>query len=140
MLTTTIRHLSQFWARYKNAVHTFTTWIYSITTHFQIILAVMTRFPKWSLLHGFSINFLHISYQPNKCYTSYSRQPHLFDVYGKQYRILRSSFCCFLKLFLSFSYTPLNNLLSGVIGYQLGKNGREFWIKSQALSQHIKKF
>jgi len=37
-------------------------------------------------------------------------------------------------------YTLLTNLLSGVIVYLLGKNGREFWIKSQALSQHIKKF
>lgn len=114
--------------------------VYSITTHFKTILALMHRFPKWSLPHGFSINIFHISYQPNKRYSSYSPQPHLFSLSGEQYRILRSSLCCFLRLFLSFSYIPLSNLLSGVIGYLLGKNGREFWIKSQAMSQHIKKF
>jgi len=140
ILTTTVRHLSLFWTSDKNADHIFTTWVYSITTHFKIILALMRSFPKWSLPHGSSINILHISYQPNKCYNSYSLQPHLFDASGKQYRILRSSLCCFLRLFLSFSYIPLSNLLSGAIGYLLGKNGREFWIKSQTMSQHIKKF
>jgi hypothetical protein len=71
ILTTTVRHLSLFWARDKNADHIFATWVYSITTHFKIILALMPRFPKWSLPHGFPINSLQISYQPNKCYTSY---------------------------------------------------------------------
>ena len=140
ILTTRVRHLSLFWANDKNADHIFTTWVYSIKTHFKIILVLMCRFPKWSLPHDLSINILHISYQPNKCYTSYSRQPHLFDVSEKQYRILRSSLCCFLRLFLSFSCIPLSNLFSSVIGHLLGKNGRELWIKSQAMSQHIKKF